>query len=343
MKYSVLILGLGRIASQLEKDPLRYHPCTHAGVVLNSPLSKFFKVTGIYDENPQKIEEFLNDWNFKKYLPTTDLKTIQKQKFDLCIIASSSVSHFKNAQFALSIGIKYILIEKPICTTLQDFQKLKKISIEKKAKIWVNHERRYHPLYNFVRNELNSGNWGKLKTIRAGVLTSGLSPGIAYKDIGGGPLLHDGTHAIDFLDFLIPYLPKVHFSKFFIPKTQQVESRALCLLEYRNDVFAFLEAGGEREYFQFEVDIQTTTNRIILNNDGHLLYQRTESDLYKGFKSLKQIELPTFQNFNPWLYLYKEIISHLSGTGSTILGDLSANERILLTIQKINKFNKDFL
>ncbi|MBW9226962.1 gfo/Idh/MocA family oxidoreductase, partial [Leptospira interrogans] len=29
----VLLIGLGRIASLLEKDSLRNHPCTHAGAI----------------------------------------------------------------------------------------------------------------------------------------------------------------------------------------------------------------------------------------------------------------------------------------------------------------------
>ena len=65
MKYNVLLLGLGRIGSTLEKDPLRYHPCTHAGVLLNSSLSKNFVLMGIYYEKIEKINDFLSDWNFK--------------------------------------------------------------------------------------------------------------------------------------------------------------------------------------------------------------------------------------------------------------------------------------
>ena len=51
MKFKTLLIGLGRIASKLENDPLRYHPCTHAGVLFSSFGKKHFLLTGIYDTN----------------------------------------------------------------------------------------------------------------------------------------------------------------------------------------------------------------------------------------------------------------------------------------------------
>ncbi len=336
MKYTVLLLGLGRIASTLEKDSLRYHPCTHAGVILRSDLSKNFELHGIYDENENKISEFLVDWNFKSNKIATSWKEIQKKKFDLCVIASSSVAHYKNAEFALNQGIQHILIEKPICTAEKDLKKLKSLANKKNAKIWVNHERRYHPLYQYIKDQLELGTMGDLKTIRASVLTSGLSPGIAFQELGGGPLLHDGTHAVDYLDFLLGSPKKIHFVKMQKPKTQVTESRAIALLEYKENIFVFLEAGGERNYFQFEIDIQTSTHRIVLNNDGHKIYKTKESLLYKGFKSLQEIELPKFSDNNPWIHLYSEILEHLKGKGTKILGDLESNTRIFQTLKRIS-------
>jgi len=336
MKYKVLILGLGRIASSLEKDILRYHPCTHAGVILNSPLSKYFQVRGIFDTDPIKINDFLSFWKLNKNNILTDLEKISLANFDLCIVASTSNSHFLNIKFAIQLGIKHILIEKPICTKERDLKHLVKLAKKNEVKIWVNHERRYHPLYQFVREKLNGKEWGTIKTIHASVLTSGISPGLAFEETGGGPLLHDGTHAIDYLDFLLGKRKKVHFTKFHTPKSQKTESRALAVIEYPNGVFAFLEAGGERRYFQFEVDIQTSEYRIILNNDGHKLFKSQDSSLYKGFRSLKQMDLPQFKNSNPWIEIYREILNHLQGKGKEILGNLSANKRIFDLIKEIS-------
>ncbi|HNN07252.1 MAG TPA: gfo/Idh/MocA family oxidoreductase, partial [Leptospiraceae bacterium] len=72
--------------------------------------------------------------------------------------------------------------------------------------------------------------------------------------------------------------------------------------------------------------------RIVLSNDGHKIYSTTESPLYKGFKSLKNDSFPQFENTNPWIFLYQEIIDHFDGKSNRIKGSLSANQRILKLI-----------
>lgn len=328
-KIRTLLLGLGRIASLLEKDELRYHPCTHSGILLRSTLSERFDLAAAYDPNRDRVTEFLQDWNLNI---ASNLSEIKPGHYDLCVIASSSEAHFENFRFAASLGINRILIEKPVCIHYNDLLKLKRMAESKQISVWVNHERRYHPAYNYARDLLLSGNAGEIKTVRAAVLTSYKDPGRAFKTQSGGPLLHDGTHALDFLDFLLGKVKKVHFQRIERQRRNYPEKRALAVIEYANGVFSFLEAGGERNYFQFEIDIETTEKRIILSNDGHKIYNTTESPLYKGFKSLREESFPQFENMNPWIFLYQEIIDHFDGKSNQIKGSLSANQRILKLI-----------
>jgi predicted dehydrogenase len=338
-KIKTLLLGLGRIASLLEKDKKRYHPCTHAGVILSSPLNKLFSLEGIYDPNTGKINEFMKDWKINKNHISSDLKTIKNQEWDLVIIASSSDAHFENLELASKLKIPLILCEKPICKTVKDLKKIQKIFQKYKPTIWVNHERRYHPIYQYVQENLLNGNWGEIKTIKASVLTSGNDPGIGFTNLGGGPLLHDGTHAVDFLDFLFGVEPEILYSEAFTKSGNKSESRALAILKYPNNIRVFLEAGGERNYFQFELDIQTSMGRFILSNDGHNFFFTKDSKLYQGFKSLSSIPLPKipYKKRNPWILLYQEIIELANGVEREIKGSIEANFRILNTIERIYK------
>ncbi|MBK8394280.1 MAG: Gfo/Idh/MocA family oxidoreductase [Leptospiraceae bacterium] len=339
MKLNTLLIGLGRIASSLEKDPLRYHPCTHAGVLFSDFGKKKFLLRGIYDIDKEAISEFLNQWNLQNSEIHSTLNKIKKEKFNFAIISSSSDAHFENTKFAISLGIKNLLIEKPVCMNLKDLKNL--ISLQKKynLKIWINHERRYHYLYQYIKNVVNTNLYGELRTIRASVLTSFRDPGNAFQE-GGGPLLHDGTHAVDYIDFLLEDKPVQIFSKLIrASSVAKIEEQAIAVLEYPKNVFVFLEAGGKRNYFQFEIDIQTENGRFILSNDGHKFYKTNPSKLYKGFKSLQPLPLPKIpiSSKNPWLNLYKEIHSVLTGKSNQILGSLEANERIFSTIQSIYK------
>ena len=337
MKFKTLLLGLGRIASTLEKDKLRYHPCTHAGVLFSTFGKKHFQLKAVFDIDKEAVDIFFKDWNLKKEIVKSNLDDIKKESFDFAIIASNSEAHFENVKFAISLGIKNLLIEKPVCINLKELKSL--VSLQKKhnLKIWVNHERRYHYLYKYVKEQIQSNKTGELRTIRASVLTSFRDPGNAFID-GGGPLLHDGTHAVDYIDYLlesksIRISSKLNRANEFA----KIEEQAIAILEYPNDVFVFLEAGGKRNYFQFEIDIQTENARFILSNDGHRFFETKKSKLYKGFKSLLPVSLPKvpMQFSNPWINIYREIVSVLSGHSEEILGSLEANERIFSTIQSI--------
>ncbi len=102
-------------------------------------------------------------------------------------------------------------------------------------------------------------------------------------------------------------------------------------------MIAFLEVGGERNYFQFELDIQTTLGRFILSNDGHMLFESEDSSLYKGFRSLKKMPLPEIptKKWNPWIGIYTEIVNHYLRKTSSIKGSLEANKRVIQTIKGI--------
>jgi len=337
LKLKTLLIGLGRIGSKLEKDQLRYHPCTHAGVLFSSFGKKYFYLSGIYDTEADSISDFYKQWKLDPREVKSTLADIKQESFDLAIIASSSEAHFENAKFAISLGIKNLLIEKPVCMNSKELKLLLVLEKKHNLRIWVNHERRYHFLYQYVKNIIQKKTFGELRVIRASVLTSFRDPGIAFQD-GGGPLLHDGTHAVDYIDYLLESKPIGITSKLVKSNPNaNIEEQAIAVLEYTNNVFVFLEAGGKRNYFQFEIDIQTENARFILSNDGHKFYETKSSKLYKGFRSLAPLTLPKIpkRHINPWINIYREIESVLNGKSNQILGSLEANVRIFDSIQSV--------
>jgi len=222
---------------------------------------------------------------------------------------------------------------------MKDFQKLLKLKQTKKLNIWINHERRYHPLYAQVRDWVHQEKYGKLVTIKASVLTSGQNPGNAFvlkKGSLSGPLLHDGTHAIDYIQWLLGK-PTSIYSKLYKPNTA-IEEQAIAILNYPNNVTVFLEAGGYRKYFQFEIDVQTTNARFILSNDGHRFFIATDSKLYSKFRSLEEMEVPKFpkKRSNPWINLYREVSDVILQKTNTITGPLEDSREILSIIEEIH-------
>ncbi|WCL47989.1 Gfo/Idh/MocA family protein [Leptospira sp. GIMC2001] len=350
-KIRVILVGLGRIASILEKDPYRNKPCTHAGTIFSNSSQKKFILQAIVDSNPERITQFRKDWNhliesnknpISVYNHLDEVTKHSDTSFDLCVIATNSDSHFSNAKKAIELKIPNLLIEKPVALNLSDSKKLFKLASKNQTKIWVNHERRYHPVYSWVREQIHSGKWGKIKTIHASILTSRLSPGIAYKGVGGGPLMHDGTHIIDYLHWLVGNPINIQAKATKSNRKYKLDEQIVATLEYRDGVFAFLEVGGYRNYFQFAIDIYTENARFILSNDGFQFFQSQPSKLYKGFKSLVEKKIPAniMNNPNPFPRIYASIAYAIQNNQEPETGGIQDNLEIMNILNKISLATK---
>jgi len=351
-KIRTLLVGLGRIASTLENDPLRIKPCTHAGVLLSKWGKANFSLDGIYDSNPEKIELFLSQWKIETpsmVLSTSDYEclflnqiTSKRPVFDFAVVATSSFSHFEIASRLILCGVKHILIEKPVSLHSNDAKKLEKMAKQNRTKIWINHERRYHPRYQFVKEIIDSNLYGKVESVRANVFTSARNPGNAFSKYGGGPLLHDGTHAIDLLYWMFGKL-KLRYANVIRPTSKAIESRATAWFTSPKANEIFLDVSGGRDYFQFEIDIFTTKGRFILSNDGFQFFHSQSSPLYKGFRSLKQFEFskfPTAEKSSAFLGIYKEIESNIREKSDYQEGTIKDSIDILQCIESIYQYRR---
>ncbi|WP_036096386.1 Gfo/Idh/MocA family oxidoreductase [Leptospira weilii] len=389
----VLLIGLGRIASLLEKDPLRNHPCTHAGTIFSSWGRKKFFLLGAIDPSEERRNRFCKDWNIPKeecfsdfkswtssfrselkrefHSSITDFKNtdfqrekegrnsagsgenrgklkIESETFNfshtqiditscLVVIATPSETHYELAKAAIDFGFRRLLVEKPVCHSLALARKLAKLCRKTGTDLRVNHERRYHPLYIRVRQWIREETYGPVRTIRASVLTSARSPGRAILD-KTGPLFHDGTHAVDLLTWYLG-IPDRVFSVLRSYPDSPVEEQALALMTYPKGETVFLEAGGMRNYFQFELDIQTENARFLVGNDEVRFWKSKPSRKYKGFKSLTPVSISekSSAGTNPFLNLYDSLFRHISGKPSDITGDMEENLQILTLLDTIRR------
>ncbi|MCG6168809.1 Gfo/Idh/MocA family oxidoreductase [Leptospira sp. FAT1] len=403
----VLLIGLGRIASLLEKDTLRNRPCTHAGTIFSPWGKNKFSLIGAIDPSEERRKTFCKDWNIPKEACFSDFKdwsasfhSSQKRndttknreskseiRFDsfisqetiqavtnarfssngykrqkrgnsyendpqkrrnsrtqntdlsscLVVIATPSETHYELAKAAIDFGFRRLLVEKPVCHSLPLARKLAKLCRDTKTDLRVNHERRYHPVYKQVRRWIQEETYGPVRTIRASVLTSARNPGRAVLD-KTGPLFHDGTHAVDLLVWYLGMPDRVVSVLRSYPNSP-VEEQALALMTYPNGETVFLEAGGMRNYFQFELDIQTESARFLVGNDEVRYWKSKPSRKYKGFKSLTPVSISekSSAGSNPFLNLYDSLHRHLSGKSSDITGDMEENLQILTLLDAIRK------
>lgn len=79
---------------------------------------------------------------------------IASEKLDAVSIATPDPYHFEPAKDAIEAGIKYLLIEKPLATNVEECEKLMELAEKNNVKISVDFHKRWDPAYNCIRDEI---------------------------------------------------------------------------------------------------------------------------------------------------------------------------------------------
>ncbi len=291
--YKVAMAGLGRIALELEKDLKREKPCTHAGTY--QAFENKLEVVGGYDPHHEKKQGFLEFFPYAQYFSSIK-EMIETTKPHVLSIASPSFTHLEVFEELknLSHYPKLIWLEKPVEISLKKALKIAKIAKKMGSFVLVNHERRFDSAYQGVQKIILDKKLGPIKSIHAMMYRGKPSKLPA----GSGTLLEDGTHLLDILFFLTQEKPLSHTGKLEFLDNIKVEKRAYGTLYFKNFP-VFLDSGGERKYFHFELDINLEQGRIRIGNGVLDITQAQDSPYYEGFKSLlptNTFEFETKQN-----------------------------------------------
>lgn len=311
-KYKVGIVGCGRIGSLLEEDPLRGKPCTHAGGFSALPGAK---LSAGCDIDPLRLQKFGEKWNVTGlYSDYRDM--LEKEHLDILCIATWTSLHARMTLEAAQAGVKGIFCEKPIAISLDQAREMVRTCQKKNIALVINHERRWDAHYQQARKLILSGKIGEVKTLIGNALS--WKPGkLSASEYGGGPLFHDGTHLTDLLLFFAGPVAWVSGHETRPGGKKYIEETASAMLGFKNGAVGFIEGGGARKYFNFELDIQGSEGRILIGNFGRELYITKKSQRFTGFQELEKIPFPEpKKNESPFIGGAREMLKTLR-TGKT--------------------------
>lgn len=85
-----------------------------------------------------------------------------EERPDIVSVATNSSFHSEITSACAVAGVRAVFCEKPIATRLVDADRAIRTCHEKKTILAVNHNRRWHPLWCAVRNELQQGTIGEI-------------------------------------------------------------------------------------------------------------------------------------------------------------------------------------
>lgn len=325
--YNVGIIGCGRIASGFENDPLREHPCTHAGVYSVTPQTK---MTCASDINRFKLEEFSKRWGVhRSYIDYKEM--LSREKLDLVSVCTPPDTHSRIVIDAAKSGVKAIFCEKPMATSIQEARKMVDICKKYGVHLTVNHSRRWDMNYQQLKGILSKKELGEIVKI-IGCCTSGL--------------FVMGTHMIDLLMYFCGDVAKVMGVK---ENTRGVDSLWYSenyslndppvsgILWFKNEIIGQLLASCKTRYPLFDIEIFTTRGRISVKEWAFAKYLIEIYKLKDGKKPKLHLEKKIVSRRNNLMIsAMKDIVSSLKSNRPTV----STGEDALKTMAVMNALLK---
>jgi len=273
-KIPVCMIGAGRIGLKLEFDNKRIKPASHYGMWTKN---KKFELKGICDN--QEIEKKIKKKIKKKINFYKDFKKmILIEKPKIVSISTWKDSHFDIANKCLDLGIKVIVLEKPLANNINQAKKLVNKIKKKNAKVIINHRRRFDDDIINLQKQLENNLIGEIIQISSfyvyGILTT-------------------GTHLIDTLRMLMKNLAgdivEVSGMKSikgnFKPKDDENYDANL---RFKNGLIATIQNLDMKSYDNFDIHIFGKKGKILISGIGRdiLKFKVIQSPEHTGFTEL---------------------------------------------------------
>lgn len=279
---TVCLIGAGRIGFKLERDKKRLKPATHFGM-----WSKNKKVNFLAIAERKKINS-----QFKNIIPKSVniyldfVKMISIEKPEIVSIATWKDSHYSITSKCIDLGIKTIVLEKPLANNIYQATELHKKIMNNKVKILINHRRRFDEEIIKLKEQLKNNIIGDILQVSA------------YYVYG---ILTTGTHLIDTLRMLLKDIAgevnyvigfKNKFNNFSPPDDQNIDG----VIIFRNNLKATIQSLNMKNYDNFDIYIYGTKGKILITDIGRsgFLFKVIKSPEHEGFEELNSKKISLF-------------------------------------------------
>jgi UDP-N-acetylglucosamine 3-dehydrogenase len=188
-------------------------------------------LVGICDVDKSSAKVVAERFNTTAYTSYQDLIP----KVDAVIVATPTSTHFDITHFALSSG-KHVLVEKPICDTIQNAEAMVKKAEDEKLVLATGHIERHNPAVAFVKEGIQKNRFGDVISLSSQRVSN--LPG-RIRDVG--VILDFGVHDIDVMRFLSGEVESVYAKAGTYTKNIKYEDHATILLNFEHDVCGIVE------------------------------------------------------------------------------------------------------
>ncbi len=214
-KISVGVIGVGSMG--------RNHARVYSDIGVLDAIS---------DVDFKTVSELAEKFGAKAY---EDYHELLASDIEAVSIATPTLTHFQIAMDAIKAG-KHVLIEKPICSTIEESQTLINAAKEADLTLAVGLIERHNPVVKFGKEAIQSKKFGDVVTITARRVSSFPA---RIRDVG--VVMDLGVHDIDALRYLIGSPIKSVYALGGKHANDVFEDHANILLDFEDGTTGFIE------------------------------------------------------------------------------------------------------
>ena len=228
----------------------------------NIPQSPAVSRVGIMTNNGTTSKRVAE--KFKFAFCASEEKEIFDDKTNTLFIATRHDSHGSYVLKGLENN-KNIFVEKPLCLDEQELETIEAAQEKSEKSIMIGFNRRFSPLSQMVKQKLGSGPMSMIYRINAGDIP--MDNWIQDIEIGGGRIIGEVCHFIDYLTFVNGSLP-TKLSASALPDPHGLNDTLNILIQFENGstgVVAYY-ANGSKELTKEYVEIFSSGTTAILHD-----------------------------------------------------------------------------
>tara|TARA_B110000114_G_scaffold176208_1_gene206600 strand:- start:14760 stop:15725 length:966 start_codon:yes stop_codon:yes gene_type:complete len=306
---SVLIIGCGKIGGIYDsKNNGNFY--SHSSAYFDSDLTDKIIFCDINIENAKKIAKIYDSEFYGSEYDTL----IKKFRPDVISICTPTESHFQIASSILKQKFlpKVIFIEKPVCQSSNELNKLIELSNLTDVKLIANHTRRFDSKHQKIKQLIKSNFFGDLVRIDC----------FFY-----GGWKHNGIHLVDTINYLFDDILVIKSSsnKGLIKENKDFDVDVK--LKFNNSMGEiFFNSFDEDNYQIFEMDIKFSRSRLRIEDFGNRFVFETKyvNEMKENVIMLNDINLN--DNTPPLCNAISLIYKFLETSDISIIEDYSIRE-----------------
>jgi predicted dehydrogenase len=268
MSYRVAIIGAGRIGALLD-TPENPNILTHAH---GYKACEGFEIVGFVDRDLDKAKAASARWGGLAFDSLEEL--LRTQAIEVVSVCLPDDLHYATLLALAEKPIKFIFLEKPAVTTSEEAEVVRALYAELPIRVLVNYTRRFVPEITNIRDAIRSGSYGAFLT------------GTGYYGKG---LLHNGSHMVDLLQFLVGQVGAVQKVSELADFYSQDPSVSALLSMSCGGLF-YLCHVDSRKFDVFELDLIFEKKRIRICQLGTIIEEYSVADdaLFEGYRTLNK-------------------------------------------------------